>query len=324
MPRIIAAFTQFFDGEGSPLISGKLKFTVSGTNATDKSTFADVTETIANTNPVLLDSEGRAPSIFGTGSYRATLFTSDDQQIAQFDPVPGGLTSAGDFGSWGGAAIYSIGNIVTGDDGVYYRSITNNNEGNNPDGGASPASWEVLKFVQLYNENVSYVVGNLMVFTDGAIYRCVDGTVAGETPVTDPDKWDFTGKLSSDLSPQMNGALDCNENTFNSSSFRQIADTSLGTGTHTFDFSDGDREQLTATGDITIAFDNFPVGKECTFRIDAINWGDWTITLPGGMIGAGSAFPEFTSSGTDMLIVEKDKDEVYGIYVIGPDVGVMA
>jgi hypothetical protein len=40
MSRIIDAFTQFFDDDGDPLIDGWLAFKKSGTNNTDKDTFA--------------------------------------------------------------------------------------------------------------------------------------------------------------------------------------------------------------------------------------------------------------------------------------------
>ena len=78
MARIIEPFEQFFDGEGDPLTNGWLKFTETGTNLTDRDTFADVNLTIANTNPLQLDSEGRCPNVFGTGLYRVTLFQDDD------------------------------------------------------------------------------------------------------------------------------------------------------------------------------------------------------------------------------------------------------
>ncbi|GAH01982.1 unnamed protein product, partial [marine sediment metagenome] len=41
MPRVIDAFAQFFDDNGDPLVNGFLAFKESGTNNTDKDTFAD-------------------------------------------------------------------------------------------------------------------------------------------------------------------------------------------------------------------------------------------------------------------------------------------
>lgn len=139
MARVINAFEQFFDGEGVPLVEGYLKFTASGTNATNKDTFADVDETIANANPAPLDSEGRAPNIFGTGQYRATLFDYDGQQVDQFDPVPGLSDTNLNWSEWVASKSYPINIIVLADNGLYYKSLENDNENNNPV--TSPTSW---------------------------------------------------------------------------------------------------------------------------------------------------------------------------------------
>ncbi len=140
MPRIIDAFAQYFDGEGDPLIEGYLKFTVSGTNATDKDTFYDVNETVANANPLPLDSEGRAPNVFGSGQYRVTLYDTDLQQIAQFDPVPGFSDTQLNWTEWTGLSSYPLYYIVLADNGLYYRSRIADNEGNEPS--VSPDEWE--------------------------------------------------------------------------------------------------------------------------------------------------------------------------------------
>ena len=76
-------------------------------------------------------------------------------------------------------------------------------------------------------------------------------------------------------------------------------------------------QQLTATGAITIAFSNMPTGKVCSMIIDAVNWGAFIITLPNGMIFDGGTAPTFTATGTDRLVVIKDKDDVYSIFVLG-------
>lgn len=118
--------------------------------------------------------------------------------------------------------------------------------------------------------------------------------------------------------------LDCNGKTFNGSSYQQIADASLGTGTHTFDYSQGDMQQLTVTGDITIDFSNFVAGKVCTMILDIVNGGDWTITYPAGMLFSGATAPTLTSGGTDRVLVIKDADDVYSFFVVGAGIGVVA
>jgi len=98
------------------------------------------------------------------------------------------------------------------------------------------------------------------------------------------------------------------------SSYNQIADTNA-TGTYTFDYSLGDAQKVTATGDFTLAFSNLVTGKVCFFNIEAVNWGDYTITLPTGIRFADSTLPTFTSGGTDELIIKKDDDEVFTMFV---------
>jgi hypothetical protein len=110
--------------------------------------------------------------------------------------------------------------------------------------------------------------------------------------------------------------------TLTNSSYSQATDATLGTGTHTFDFANGDAQELTMAGDITLAFSNFVSGKVCTMIIDAINWGAWTPTYPTGIYFAAKTKPELTAVGRDKLMVIKDKDDVYELYVIGLDVGI--
>jgi hypothetical protein len=62
------AKTTFFDQNGNPLTSGTVDFYIPGT-FTRKTTWQDSAATIANTNPVVLDSAGRA-LILGNGAYR--------------------------------------------------------------------------------------------------------------------------------------------------------------------------------------------------------------------------------------------------------------
>lgn len=62
------AMTQFTDALGVPLAGGSVTFYAPNTT-TLKSTYQNSTQTILNSNPVILDSAGRA-IIFGSGAYR--------------------------------------------------------------------------------------------------------------------------------------------------------------------------------------------------------------------------------------------------------------
>lgn len=194
MARIIEAFAQFFDGSGDPLVDGFLKFNVTGTNNTDKATFADISETIANANPLQLDGEGRCPNVFGSGSYNVVSFKDSiitpgtpGEQIQQFDPV-GGSLDASEFSDWNASTIYSIGDIVTGSDGKDYRSITNANQGNDPT--LSATNWKQLQLGQIWNANVTYISTDSVYGSDGFLYFSRIASNIGNDPVSSPDDWE--------------------------------------------------------------------------------------------------------------------------------------
>ena len=192
MARIIEAFKQFFDDSGDPLVNGWLKFTESGTNNTDKDTYADVSETIQNSNPVQLDAAGRCPNVFGSGAYRVTSYVNDTAlsqpgtQIQQFDPV-GLQTGTGPFEDWNADSIYSQGQIVTGSGGNYYRSIINNNQGDDPS--LSTANWEQIEFVAYWNISVSYSIYDRVRTSDGTMFVSLESNNLGNAPDTSSTKW---------------------------------------------------------------------------------------------------------------------------------------
>ena len=78
---------QFFDSSGEVLAGGKLYFKASGSD-TLQNTYQESGLTTANTNPIVLDSAGRATvNIFLDGTYRVELRDSSDTLIWQRDPV---------------------------------------------------------------------------------------------------------------------------------------------------------------------------------------------------------------------------------------------
>lgn len=193
MARVIDAFSQFFDGAGDPLINGFLRFTVSGTNNTDKNTFADVSETIANANPVPLDGEGRCPNVFGPGSYRVRSFADSvitpgtpGQQIELFDPV-GGTFGTGPLDDWNADSIYSITDEVKASDNLYYRSLINNNVGNDPVTDA--VNWEKIEFVYFYNANRTYLVDDKVRIANGIEFVSLTGSNLNNEPSVSSANW---------------------------------------------------------------------------------------------------------------------------------------
>lgn len=166
-------------------------------------------------------------------------------------------------------------------------------------------------------------LGSLVTVTDGGVekqfqYKDDTGVITTTTIATAISGGNLveSDAVVSDTTPQLGGDLDCNGNTINESAVRQITDASLGTGTHTFNYTNGDMQQLTATGNITIAFSNMPTGDVCGFIVDAVNWGAHTITHPAGMLFTNGIAPVYTVAGTDRVLVTKDKDNVYTLTVI--------
>jgi len=64
--------SQFVDGNGKPYAGGFVYFYIPSTT-TFKNTWQDAAQTILNTNPIVLDGDGRA-IIFGSGAYRQQLY----------------------------------------------------------------------------------------------------------------------------------------------------------------------------------------------------------------------------------------------------------
>ena len=83
---------QYLDTNGDPLGAGKLYFYESGTS-TPLDTYSDEALTTPNTNPVVLDGDGRTGSIFlQNAQYKVKLDTAADVNVWERDPV----ASAGD------------------------------------------------------------------------------------------------------------------------------------------------------------------------------------------------------------------------------------
>jgi hypothetical protein len=79
---------QFFDDNGAPLAGGKVYYYDAGTSDA-KDTYSDQAGTIANANPVILDSAGRATIFLGSGSYKQVVKTSADVLVSTVDGIAG-------------------------------------------------------------------------------------------------------------------------------------------------------------------------------------------------------------------------------------------
>lgn len=198
MSRVIAPFTQFFDGSGDPLANGWLKFLVTESNNSLKDTYADADQTIPNANPLQLDAEGRCPNVFGQGIYRVELYTNNPVThlpgalIQQFDPVYAEYLidgAGGNFAEWDSTTAYQVGNIVIYN-GDYYRSYTANNQGNQPD--TSTDAWERIGFLRYWNMDVTYAIDDVVVYGSN-LYFSVQNMNQNNQPDITPAWWSPVG-----------------------------------------------------------------------------------------------------------------------------------
>lgn len=198
MSRVIAPFARFFDGDGDPLANGFLLFLETNTNNTYKDTFADVNQTIPNTNPVQLDAEGKCPNVFGQGAYRVNLYTYNPvtglpgELLQSFDPVQSeyAITGAsGNFAEWDAVVVYEVSQIVIRN-GKYYRSIQATNVGQDPD--THPDYWEEITFLRYWNTNVTYALDDVVVYS-GGLYFSLAGSNQGNVPLSSPAWWTAVG-----------------------------------------------------------------------------------------------------------------------------------
>jgi hypothetical protein len=86
-------FWQEFDNDGEPLAGGKVYTYAAGTT-TDKVTYTDADETAQNTNPIILDSAGRANIWLDEGAYKFVITDSNDVVIRTVDDFTGDAAGA--------------------------------------------------------------------------------------------------------------------------------------------------------------------------------------------------------------------------------------
>ena len=198
MARFVNPVPQYSGDDRKPLINGKLYFYESG-SSTLKDIFQDVNLSIVSQNPVILTGAGRVPNIFYDGSARVKLTDSDEAQIYDRDPV-GGEGGEGNFSDWNSLSIYSTSDIVVRN-GLYYTSITDANQGNDP---ASDAiNWSQIKFTGVYNANETYSIGDIAQGSDGLLYVSKTNSNTGNDPVTDTTNWGPASKSSDTSGPAL-------------------------------------------------------------------------------------------------------------------------
>ncbi len=187
MARIFPIFEQLFDDNGDPLASGVVTFYENTDYSTKKITYSDAGLNDENPNPVTLNGEGRLPfDVFGDGVYSVELRTKDNVQINLLDNVGGQSGSRSAFSDWNSTILYGIpAFVVSPDNGLYYRSLTENNLGNNPIEDAGDNSfWEEFKLRGVWNNKITYSIADVVQTTGGNLWKALTAT-AGNDPSAD-------------------------------------------------------------------------------------------------------------------------------------------
>ena len=189
MARYISPVPQYFDAAGDPLAFGKLFFFISGTDD-PLATFADVNETIPNTQPVVLTGDGRVPNIFFSGSAKVILEDQGNVQFWSKDPVSagGGAGSIGD--DWDAISIYQIDDVVNFEDRLYV-SIINANQNNNPS--TSPTAWTQFDLLKRWNINETYSIGDAVTTDQGTFTTSIlDNNLGNDPDADDGTNWNLS------------------------------------------------------------------------------------------------------------------------------------
>lgn len=224
MPRFGTLDTQFLDDSGDPLVSGLIYFYEPGTT-TLKNTYSDINLTTANSNPVELTASGRLNhDVYYSGSIDAKLCTSAGVQVKSISSL-----SASDgavFDTYSSALTYGSGDIITYNS-KYYKSLSASNSSNTPS--STPTKWEEIKFVGVWNTNVSYVVDDI-VFRNGTLYTCVTANSGTDPDTDDGSNWQAsaystgTVVLSADSSKYTTPEwLPCDGSAFNATTYAGLA-----------------------------------------------------------------------------------------------------
>lgn len=174
------------------LPNAQLFFYQNGTS-TLKTVYKDKNKVTPHSNPVVADSAGIFEPIFLDGTYRVTLKSSvATSSVVQTGwPVDnvGGEDTTGAFDPYSSITSYSIGELVTGSNGLRYESQANSNLNNDPTLIANrPTWWLEIKFSPNYNALSTYLVGEWVLYS-GNWYKCK--TIAtGQTPSANSAYWD--------------------------------------------------------------------------------------------------------------------------------------
>lgn len=161
LPLLKAAFT---DDEGELLVGGKIYTYVAGTT-TPKATYVDGTEDTPNTNPVILDSSGKADIWLGSGYYKIIVKDADDNLIDTYDDISRPAT-----GPEGDGFVNSVHEFTAG------QSATDLT-----DESFNATSYSSVRFIfEIVRGTTIFATGEIVMQYLNSTWRVVEGGYTGE------------------------------------------------------------------------------------------------------------------------------------------------
>lgn len=190
--RLLEAFEQFLNDDGTPIADGQLRFLVAGSTGTTafQDTFSDINLQSANANPLPIQASGRIPAVWVPDLfYRIRYERTDGTLIKEADYV-GSPETQGQFGAWNNETVYTIDKIVYYS-GKFYRSNVGGNQDKQPD---ISSEWSELDIPEKYNATVTYGLHKL-VYDAGILYVSSQAANLNHAPATNPNWWQRVGGI---------------------------------------------------------------------------------------------------------------------------------
>ena len=199
---IIPNFMPALTPNGDPVAGALLYFYDNGTT-TLKTVYSSAALTTPLTNPVEADSAGVFQSIFADENevFSVAITDNDGAPIVGLrnkDNVTPNVTSLGvNFrGTWDVAAMYSTGDIVTWENGMYMA--VQSSIGEDPADDLTETYWGFLVDLtpgftlvaghEVYDSAYSYDINNVVIDNNVRYYSLINDNL-GNTPATSPDAW---------------------------------------------------------------------------------------------------------------------------------------
>ncbi len=184
--RLIEAFEQFLNDDGTPIADGQLRFLVAGSTGTSayQDTFSDINLSNPNPNPLPIQATGRIPAVWVPDLYYRIRYEHTDGTLIKEVDYVGSPETQGQWGAWNNETVYTIDKIVYYS-GKFYRSNTGGNQDNQPD---ISSEWSELDVPEKYSNTVNFGLHNLA-YENGILYVSMQPDNLNHAPSTSHAWW---------------------------------------------------------------------------------------------------------------------------------------